>query len=332
MGLIAIDAMKDRQRSRRGQPVNTRSRSAVFGSWATIRDLEVLCAVIKHGGYSAAARELGISQPAVSRSMAQVERLSGRKMFERLDGRLSPSADALSIYEESTRIFQGLERLENFRWTEELREGLNLALPPTLAHCLLVGLLPEFMAVNPSLRINLEIRTTLDVVSMVAESAADLGIGEIPAGDWSVRRLPFRRSILAVAMPEGHPLAALKKIGAEHLSGQPMILQVRRNPIRSQIDRLLKSGRDPVNMVVETSNALSAVQLVERGLGISVVNPFPVMNFPQPGVVYRPFEPEVWQETCFILPVNRPLRGITKRFIEFVQKRQPANSRLSRAI
>lgn len=324
--------MSESRHGRRNQSGVTRARSGSFGSWATIRDLEVLRMVVKEGGISAAARELGISQPAVSRTIAQIEKLSGRKMFERRDGELAPSADALAIYQESTPVFDGLERLEQFKWTDDPRGGLNLVLPPTLAHCLLPMLMPKFMAAHPSLKINLEIRTTLDVVSMVAESAADIGVGEIPAGDWNVRRLPFRRSILAVALPETHRLAALRKIGAEDLVGQPMILQVRRNPIRSQIDRLLKIGKAPANVVIESSNALSAVQLVGKGVGISIVNPFPVMLYPEPGVVYRPFSPEVEQDTCFILPEARPLKGMTKRFIEFVRRYQPPNSKLSRAL
>lgn len=323
--------MRTIRRNRRG-PVKTGSvRPVAFGSWATIRDLEVLRAVVRHGGFSAAGRELGITQPAVSRTIAQIERLSGRKLFERRDGECIPTSDALAVYEESTPVFEGLERIERFRWVHDFQTTLNIAVPPTQAHCFLPSVLPGFLEAHPSIKVSLEIRTTLDVVSMVAESAADVAIGEVPAGDWNVQRLPFRRSTLVVAMPEKHRLAANKQVSAADLVGEKLILQVRRNPVRSQIDRLLKTDEDAPNVVIESSNALSAVQLVARGQGVSLVNAFPVMMHEEPGVIYRLFQPKVTQDTCFIVPEAAPLKAITKRFIDFVREHQPARSSFSEA-
>lgn len=317
------------RRNRRGSIKAGNVRPATFGSWATIRDLEVLRAVVRHGGFSAAGRELGISQPAVSRTIAQIERLSGRKLFDRQDGECIPTSDALAIYEESTPVFEGLERIERFRWVHDFQTTLNIAVPPTQAHCFLPTVLPGFLEAHPSIKVSLEIRTTLDVVSMVAESAADIAIGEVPAGDWNIHRLPFRRSMLVVAMPERHRLVANKQVNAADLASEKLILQVRRNPVRSQIDRLLKTETDSPNVAIESSNALSAVQLVGRGQGISLVNAFPVMLHKEPGVVYRPFHPKVTQDTCFIVPEAAPLKAVTKRFIDFVREHQPAHSAFS---
>ena len=60
--------MATTRRNRRSSVATGTVRPVAFGSCATIRDLEVLRAVVRHGSFSAAARELGISQPAVSRT------------------------------------------------------------------------------------------------------------------------------------------------------------------------------------------------------------------------------------------------------------------------
>jgi DNA-binding transcriptional LysR family regulator len=323
--------MQTTRRNRRSSVATGTVRAVAFGSWATIRDLEVLRAVVRHGSFSAAARELGISQPAISRTIAQIERLSGRLLFERRDGECVPTSDALAVYEESTPVFEGLERIERFSWIDDVKTTFNIAAPPTQAHCFLPEVLPGFLSAHPSVKISIEIRTTLDVVSMVAEAAADIAIGEVPAGDWNVRRLPFRRSIFVVALPEGHRLAAAKQVQANDLAGERLILQVRRNPVRSQIDRLLSQTISP-NVVIESSNALSAVQLVGRGQGISLVNAFPVMLHKEPGVIYRSFLPRVTQDTCFILPEARPPRGITKQFIDYIRENQPKRMKYSQAL
>lgn len=320
------------RRAKSSKPAVTRARSPSFGSWATLRDLEILRAIVKHGGFSAAARELGISQPAVSQSVAQIELLSGRKMFDRVDGEVIATADALAIYEESTPVFLGLERLEKFGWSEDPKDSLTIAVPPTQAHCLLPSLLHDFKQTLPTAKINLEICTTLEMVSMIAEGTADLGIGEVPAGDWNVRRQSFRRSVMAVAMPQTHRLASRREVTAEDLEGEPLILLVRRNPIRRQIDRLLKSNGTPVDVQIECSNTLFAVQLVGQEVGLSIVNPFPVMQRSEPGVVFRPFSPALEQDTCFILPDSRPPKKVVKLFVDFVRSHQPADWKLSRAL
>lgn len=324
--------MRDVRRNRKRPQVAKATRPATFGSWATVRDIEILRAAIRFGGFSAAARELGISQPAVSRTIDSIEKLSGKRFFVRGDGECTPTADALAVYEESTPVFQGLERIEHFRWVDDSRDTFTIAAPPTQAHCFLVGVLPGFIQAFPQVRVSLEIRTTLEVVSMIAEAAADIGIGEIPTGDWSVKRIPFRRSSLMVALPEGHPLTSLRRIEASHIYKEPLILQVRRNPIRSQLERLLSSDEGPPNVVIESSNALSAVQLVGRGLGISLVSAFPVMLHAEPGVAYRRFHPTFEQDTCFIVSNSRPLRGIAKRFVDYVSEHQPPQHSYSQAL
>ncbi|HRE22024.1 MAG TPA: LysR family transcriptional regulator, partial [Rhabdaerophilum sp.] len=71
----------------------------------TLRELEVLRTLIAYGKATAAARKLGISQPAVSRAIHQLEKRTGLVLFRREGGRLVPTADALALHKESEAIF-----------------------------------------------------------------------------------------------------------------------------------------------------------------------------------------------------------------------------------
>src|SRR5258706_10984624 len=112
-------------------------RSAPWsGGWATIRDLEVFKAVIECGTATMAATQLGISQPAVSRTLSQLEERSGRALFTRAGPSLAATADGLALYEETRLIFEGLERVRGLEWGGHSQDmALRIAATPTMAQC-----------------------------------------------------------------------------------------------------------------------------------------------------------------------------------------------------
>ena len=77
----------------------------------TLRELEVFRSVIRCGKTTAAARQLGISQPAVSRALAQLEARKGEMLFRRDGNRLVPTAEALALDRELEPMFEVLARL-----------------------------------------------------------------------------------------------------------------------------------------------------------------------------------------------------------------------------
>ncbi|MGL4728003.1 MAG: LysR family transcriptional regulator, partial [Bosea sp. (in: a-proteobacteria)] len=81
------------------------------GHQPSLRELEVLRAMIASRKTIAAAHLLGISQPAVSRAIASLEARIGRSLFSRDGGRLTPTADAFALEAEAGTIFDALDRL-----------------------------------------------------------------------------------------------------------------------------------------------------------------------------------------------------------------------------
>ena len=70
-----------------------------------LRQLEILRAVIRHRTTVAAADELALSQPAVSNALKTMEAQAGFALFERVNNRLFPTAEAMALYKESEAIF-----------------------------------------------------------------------------------------------------------------------------------------------------------------------------------------------------------------------------------
>ena len=75
----------------------------------SLRELEVFRATIFAGSATTAAQRLGISQPSVSRSLAQIEERMGMILFLRQNGRLVPTAEAMALNRELDSVFESLD-------------------------------------------------------------------------------------------------------------------------------------------------------------------------------------------------------------------------------
>ena len=318
-------------------PLQTESagpRSAPWsGGWATIRDLEVFQAVIECGTATLAAGQLGISQPAVSRALSQIEERSGRALFTRSGPALAPTADGLALYEETRAIFAGLTRVRDLEWgLHNGEQQLRIAATPTMAQSWLNRVSAQFQLENPACRITMEIVPTPQILEFVADRQVELGIASVAAPGSGLKRIPFRRSCFVCAMPHNHPLTRLASIKPANLEGVPLIALVRRNDTRATTDRLFtKAGVHP-NIVVETSTAASALDYVAAGVGLALVNAFPVNMLPNAAVTFKPFEPALAYDTSFFAAPDKVLGSTAQRFIEYVRASLPASDALTQAL
>lgn len=305
------------------------------GGWATIRDLEVFKAVIECGTATRAAAQLGISQPAVSRALGQIEERSGRLLFTRAGPTLTPTADGLALYEETKAIFAGLERVRALDWgarTRDQQDVLRIAATPTMGQCWINRVAARFMVAHPGCRLTLEIVPTQQILEFVADRQVDLGIASVPAAGSGLKRMPFRRSRYVCAMPRNHPLMRLASVRPADLQGVPLIALVRRNDARATTDRVFtKAGVHP-QVVVDTSTAAAAIELVAEGAGVALVNAFPVILLPNRAVVFKPFEPALVYDTSFFAAPDRVLGSTAQRFVEYARASLPPSDEWSEAL
>jgi len=289
----------------------------------SLRELEILRALISLGKTTAAAAKLNISQPAVSRAIAQLEERTGLVLFRRESGRLLATAEALALHKEAEPIFQTLERLERARWRPVDQEAnLRIACPPTLAHHFLNSMLARFSMEEPMTRVHLEIGSGLDVTTKVADGDTDLGIIDAGANHAGVRFIPFRLGEAHVMLPKSSPLSDRELLEPEDFHDVPLIALVRRFPSRITLDRLFLGANVTPRILIEVSTSAAAYDFVRAGAGLSIANPFPISFRGDPDVGFRPFRPAIPYETSFLLPAMMPPTPVARRFIDFVRRNQ----------
>lgn len=287
----------------------------------TLRELEVLQALVQTGTAMSAARELGITQSAVSRRLAQLEQRLGYPLFAREGGRLVPLVEALAINEQLQPVFAALARIIMPRSGngDPYQGVLRIAAPPTIAHRFLPDRIAAFSKQNPQLEIVFEILASDSLMTSIAECRNDVGLSDtFPSHDGILRETLLTTRTVCI-LPEGHPLAERPVIRPEDLEGEKFISATRRHTNRVGIDRVFERAGVNRKLVVEAATSVTIVELVRAGLGVSLLNPFPIAHQLGTGVVSRPFEPETLNTTSILLPSSRAPSAVTRAFIEAIK-------------
>jgi DNA-binding transcriptional LysR family regulator len=282
-----------------------------------VHALEALCAMLAHRTTAAAARSLGLSQSAVSRALAGLERDTGRALFRRDGMLLVPTPEALAMGADAARILADLKRLLR-PGPAEGAAALQIATTATLAEGVLAPMLPRLMAEWPGLTLSVEIAASGAVATAVADGAADLGLLDQFRPHGSLSALVLRPALAEVLLPPGHPLAAEPAVGVAALALHPLIALPRRFPLRAALDRLFREAGLAPRIVVESATSAFAADLVAAGLGVAVLNPFPVAAL-RPGLVRRPFRPEIRLDTALVTAASLPVRPAVARLAELLR-------------
>ncbi|CAM3059246.1 LysR substrate-binding domain-containing protein [Paracoccus nototheniae] len=287
----------------------------------SLRELEVLQALVAAGTAISAARKLQMSQSAVSRRLAQLEDRLGFKLFLRLNGRLVPTIEALSLSEQLTPVLDTLARLisRSDRSCDAHQGSLSIVAPPTIAHRFLPGPIAAFKRRNPDCQIVFDVLASDSLLTGIAEGRFDIGMTDSSVPHDGVTSEPLLETKAICVLPRGHPLAVLDVIRPEDLQDEPFIALSRRHSSRAAIDRMFDKAGLRLNIVLEASTNVSVIQFVREGLGVSLLNPFPLDHDLGDRVAMRPFLPAIHYCTNFLMPSSRAPSAVTRAFVQDVR-------------
>jgi len=288
-----------------------------------LRELEALRALITAGTTVGAARRLGISQSAVSRALTQLESRVGRALFERTSGRIEPTEHALRLNDRLDPLFATLADIEGTDWTPREEEPLRLIIPPTLAHHFIIPKVARFIKSAPSRRVQLDIQATDVLISGILDGRYDLGLTSGMIQRSGVTLVPWRKSKIVCAMPDGHPLSRKQAIVPADLEGADLVGFLGRLGTRNLMDQILSLAGVHYNRLAETATNMAALELVREGLGVTFINPFPLLSNGMEGIVVRPFKAPVEYQTSFVLPAGKPATELARQFMRFVRLSTP---------
>ncbi|MEG0975085.1 MAG: LysR family transcriptional regulator [Comamonas sp.] len=162
-------------------------------------ELEVLVQVAERGGFSAAARHLGVSPSAISKVVARLESRLGVQLLLRSTRRVELTPEGRQFYESGKRVLADLNELEAATATRSQPKGVvRINASTATGQRLLVPLVPQLLQRYPDLV--LDISCTDHVVDLI-EAQADIALrwGQLPASDVVARLLGHTRQVIVGA-------------------------------------------------------------------------------------------------------------------------------------
>ncbi|WP_371421911.1 LysR family transcriptional regulator [Tardiphaga sp.] len=286
-----------------------------------LRQLEAFAAVMKSGSISRAAQTLHLSQPAVSKSIAELEHALGFRLFLRTKGAalgITPEAEAFHF--EVERSFMGVEALK--RAARDIRNmtsgSLRIAALPALGVSFLPAVIHEFQQAHPGVLVQLQTRSSETVRQWIANQQFEIGLATRAREMPGIQTERFLRCAGACVLPPGHRLADREVVTPRDLDGENFVSLAAEDPTRRRVDRAFEDvGAEP-RVVVETQYAMTICALVRQGVGCSILNPVTAFDYIAHGLIVRPFRPQIEFEYMLFTPTLRPSSQTAQRFIEFM--------------
>ena len=176
-----------------------------------------------------------------------------------------------------------------------------------------------FRKQNPALQIAFDVLASDSMLTGIAEGRYDIGLSDSNIAHEGIANELLLETQAICILPHGHHLASYDVIRPEDLHDEQFVALSRRHSSRAKIDRLFDQAGIRVQPVIETSTNVSLVEFVRGGLGVSLLNPFPMIHQIGDQIAVRPFVPAVSYSTNFLTPASRAPSAATQAFIQYVR-------------
>jgi len=272
----------------------------------SLRQLRAFLAVARQRHFRRAADNLHLSQPAVSRHVAELESELGVRLFDRNTREVVPTEAGRYLESAIERVLDELEGvLEHVHSEGERKRGkVRVASVPTLSASLMPACIADCARDYPELTIQLHDQAQTLVLDSVRGGEVDFGIAIDPPESGEFDCETIMRDPFCLACRPDHPFAKLKTVAWEKLQGQPLILLDYSSGSRPLIDATLRKYGVEANVVQQTGHTYTAFRLVEEGLGISIT---PALSAPPASLAMRPLTPKEQRTVMLIHRRHRSL-------------------------
>jgi len=290
----------------------------------TLRQVETFRAVLDTGSMTRAADLLGVSQPTVSRLIADMEAEIGLVLFERGGRVVQPTPEALAIGQEVERSFAGLAQIDAMARSLSVAPRLKITVVPSLVPVLADTVLAGFARVHPGVVLSLDVQTTRRTLEDIVSRQADLGITFEPVNDPAFTVSVIGHAEAACVIPAGHRLAGESgPVAVADLQGEPFVAFMPDALFRQRLDRTLGLAGVQVRVRAEARTTEAACRMAAALPALTVV-PSGRVDVGEGRLVVRPLAPAIVSDVVVALPAGRPASAVASAFLAFVAALGPA--------
>jgi DNA-binding transcriptional LysR family regulator len=285
--------------------------------------MRTLVTAAEAGTFTAAARQLGVTQPAVSRQLIKLEQRLGTALFERdaRQLRLTSSGERLLTY--ARDMLSGFDRMMQAVQQESrtLKGELRIGASTTLGDFLVPAWAGRFAQMHPAVLPKLFVSDTEGVVEDVQDGSVEVGfVGRKPASS-SLLSVAVADDEVVLAAPADHSFARRGEIGLAELSGQPFIVRERGSAtIGTVADTLKKLGLQPPQpkSVMAMNSGQASLLAVQKGFGFCWVSVMAFDGGGFAGVAPVRIREARFERKLFLIHQRRMHKPIARAFLRWL--------------
>ncbi len=221
--------------------------------------------------FTKAAKELFITQPAITAQIKSLESACNLTLFRKKGRKLYLTNEGRILYEQVSKVFEYEKEIEKtISGLLNLSVGvLRVGTTKTYARYLMPSLVSRFLKIHPDIKIVVNEGTSKDMILDLLEFRNDVAImSKVVARD-EVSYTPFRREELVLILPPSHSLAGLETIAFKQIAKEPIIMKELGSGTRQEVNALFEANECSPNILMESGNIELIKQLVMQGQGIS---------------------------------------------------------------
>ncbi|MGA9665852.1 MAG: LysR family transcriptional regulator [Gallionella sp.] len=239
----------------------------------TLRQLQVFESAATHLNFTHTAKQLYLSQPAVSMQIKQLEENIGLPLFEQMGKKVFLTEAGRELFHYSRIITQQLAEMEEvFNQMKGLGQGKLTISVVNTANYFTPQLLARFCQRYPNINVILQVANRDAVLKQLADNNTDLAILGQPPDGLDISAEPFLDNPLVVIAAPGHPLAKLKHVKFAKLAEETFLSREQGSGTRSAMERVFAQHKiqPHISMEMETNEAIK--QAVQAGMGLGILS------------------------------------------------------------
>jgi DNA-binding transcriptional LysR family regulator len=288
-----------------------------------IRQLTYFTEVAKERSFTIAARNLHISQPALSKMVKNLEEELGVLLFDRSEKYLFLTDAGEQLYEHAQKLLSDFESLsESIRDTEQLKKGhIKVGIPPVIGTSYFPKLIAGFRQLYPGVTLSILEEGAMNISNQVKDGSIDAGVIILPVDENKFDYIPIVADENILIVHRSHRLASRDYVHYEDLRDENFVLLNETFKLHHHIIASCRqSGFEP-NVTLKSSQWDFVAELVSMNQGISIL-PRPILDKFNSGMILQiPINhPSVKWEIAIILKKGRYTSFALRRFIEYVKE------------
>jgi DNA-binding transcriptional LysR family regulator len=265
--------------------------------------LQTFAEVVERGSFSAAAERVGLSQPAVSLQIKELERRFGVRLLERIGKRVEPTTAGRELLVHATRIKEiataAVEAVAEH--SSGVSGRVRLGTGATACIYLLPPVLRALRTQFPSLEIVVRTGNSSEILKLIEDNALDIGLVTLPAAGRIFQVTPVLDDELVAVFAEDDAKAPTGKVTATVLAELPVVLYEPGGNARRVINEWFMRAAVCLKPVMELGNVEAIKELVAEGLGCAVLPRLAVAGGMPHRLIVRPLAPPLHRKLGMIL-------------------------------